>query len=224
MNVGSHPRARAGFTLVELMIASLIFSMVIAGLAAIYSTAFSQSTRVLTETRAQGMGIISLRSLETEVSFASKIDEPIKNAAGPVLRGCWNVATDGQDVTVYVNGPKPPLHTFAFCAQPAATNGCTGNNAPECLFYYRWDAACVNPGLTTANCGSVVMGVTPTMIASNVTHLPGNVPYFSRVPSDSTMDNGIRAAFIANQPATPAHPLVSYQIDVLLESQFNGLP
>lgn len=155
------PSRAAGFTLVELMLATLIFSMVIAGFAAIYTTAFSQSGTVLRDARLKSVSMVSTKSITRKMAVATRVDLPPRGASGMVLTGCERMAPDNDTMGFGSSS------AFGFCIQPGAANGCgTANNPAPCLFMHTWNA-CPPPALNSSNCGAALGGQVE-MLASRV--------------------------------------------------------
>lgn len=215
-------RRPAGFTLVELMLASLIFSMVVAGLAAIYSTAYHQSGRIITDSRLKSTAAIALRQVTQEVVSATRFLEPGPGASGSCLRGCSNVATDGTLITT-----AQPVTSFGFCVQAATLGSCAAPDAPPpCLVYYRWTGpgVCPPPALGAGNCGSTVNGVAPFVLASHleVSADPTMPQYFTRNTSQKSWGTSVRVAFQVSRDATPSMPKAIYEVDTIVSGQFDG--
>ncbi|TPW21714.1 MAG: hypothetical protein FD126_410 [Elusimicrobia bacterium] len=161
-------RPASGFTLVEMMIATLIFSMVIAGFAAIYTTAFSQSGAVLRDARLKSIAMISFKNITKKMASATRVDLPLAGASGTAMTGCAQMAPDGDPMGFGSSS------AFGFCIQTGTSNGCgTADNPPPCLFMYTW-AACPPPALNTGNCGSALGAVEVEMLASKVL-VPGPI-------------------------------------------------
>lgn len=169
----SASRRASGFTLVEMMIATLIFSMVIAGFAAIYTTAFSQSGAVLRDARLKSNMMVAFKNINKRMASATWITQPAMGSSGTALAACTNRAPDDQP---NFNGVIPNLDpAFGFCVQTGISNGCgSSDNGPPCLFKYTW-AACPPPALNTGNCGAALGALEVEMLASGVL-VPGPSP------------------------------------------------
>lgn len=216
----SRARLRAGFTLVELMLASLIFSMVVAGLAAIYSTAYHQSGRIITDSRLKSTAAIALRQVTQEVVAATRFYEPAPGASGSYLRGCSNMATDGTVITA-----AQPVSSFGFCVQGAAQGACAApDSPPPCLVYYRWPNVCPPPVLNAGNCGATVNGVAPFVLASHleVSADPTMPQYFTRNTAQKSWGTSVRVAFQVSRDATQSMPKAIYEVDTIVSGQFDG--
>lgn len=233
----SHPGRRAGFTIVELIIASLIFSMVIAGLAVIYTTALNQTGIIVMSTKVQAMGNVSWRAFSREVPAATVLFMPVKDGFGSFLTGCNQNAPNGVDFKNFIPGTPLP-RSFAFCVQPGAINGCPDANSPVpgippnpqgCLFYYNWpaNAACYNPVINAGNCGTTINNATAVLIASLVENnpvMPG--AYFSRAAANLALPNGVRVAYqLRRSPTKAGQATTIFVVDEILSAQFNpGIP
>jgi len=223
--------SRSGFTIVELMISSLLFSMVIAALAAIYATAFGQSGRVFREGRTKMMANMSMRSIMREVAQSTRIDLPAKNSAGTQLSGCTNAKSNSTRITT-----AEPSIRFHFCVR--ATNRATGQpcdgdpDVAPCLFYYSRSVAgsCVASDVTSASCGNnaAVMGV-PQLLASGLevgTGMPGNI-YFTRMGGathKSDEDNAVRVSYKVTRPPFNNMPKLVYEVDTTASGHFGVRP
>lgn len=200
-----------GFTLVELMLATLIFSMVIAGLAAIYSTAFSQSGAVLRDARLKSSAMIAYKDMTQRLVGATRLDSPTATGSGSVLRGCTNMAPDGVQNTTAIG-----FSSFGFCVQPGAVGACGSATSPApCLFSYNWPNVCPAPALTNANCGNAVSGVPPEMLASRVLVPAAYANYFVRT------GNSVRMSFTFRRDATGKIPTMNYEVSTVGHGQFD---
>ncbi len=234
-------RGRAGgFTLVELMVASTIFSMVIAALAAIYLAAFGQSGRTFREGRTKMMGNMAMNAFMNEVGQASYIEIPAKNASGTEVSGCQNrrSATDGGKNKAGVNSRR--FHLCVRTTNLAGSTLCNNTlpnpqnplNSPPCLFYYSVSSAgnCPNTDVTPATCGanSSALG-SPQMLASGLeiaTGMPADT-YFTRnggAGLNTPEDNVVRAAFKVTRPPWGVHPKLFYDVDTTATAQFGVSP
>lgn len=209
-----------GFTLVELMLASLIFSMVVAGLAAIYSTAFKQSGKIITDTRVKSTAAIALRHITQQLASVNRIDEPANGASGSVVRACSNVATDGNQITTAVG-----ISAVAFCVQPGTVGLCASPGAPPpCLFYYGFAGICPAPAVSAANCGTTISGVAPFLLGAHLeaSSNPTMPDYFSRSSGGANTGNLLRVAFQISRDATATQPKVIYNVDTMVAGQFDA--
>lgn len=208
----SAPRRAAGFTLVELMIASLIFSMVIAGFAAIYSTAFSQSGQVLREARLKSNGLVSFKSITKQMAAATRIDQPAAGASGSVLTGCANMAPDS---TQHVAGG---VSAFGFCIQTGSVGACgTPDTPPPCLFSYAWNT-CPSPGLSSGNCGNTVGSSAAQLLSSRVLLPSGYTDYFMRAGTGSA----VRISMQYRRDASGKIPEMNYEVTTVAHGHFDS--
>jgi len=238
---------RGGFSLVELMIASLLFAMVVAGLAAIYATVFKQAGRTLGDSIVKNQAAVAMRSLQMEMTQGSGIVTPAPGAASNHLRGCRNFRADtgAPIVSFYAGGGTVESGCFHFCVRPAAGGDSSvaceapGQSPPTnrpapCLYHYpstaggAWGVPGVNfsnlPAVDDGSCGQSRGGVIPRLLASGIEPVPGAAGYFSRdsgvVGGSTERGNTIRASFIVTREKTHAHPKLSYEVDSTLEFQF----
>ncbi|MFH1726727.1 MAG: hypothetical protein ABII00_19130 [Elusimicrobiota bacterium] len=214
---GRFERGDAGFSLAELVIASLLFSMVIAGLAAIYGTVFQQSGRILGNSRIKNQAAYALRAMQNQVTVATHLEDPPRGVPGSQLSGCRNAKPDGTRIV-----PSPEKHgSFGFCLRNTAIRLCqVPGNSPPCLFYYYWPNICPPPQVTPANCGNPVSGVSPEVLASEVEGGAGGGNVFER--SQEITD--VRIAFAVTKAKTRSHPKLSYAVDTTLHAHFGVSP
>ncbi|TBR23995.1 prepilin-type N-terminal cleavage/methylation domain-containing protein [bacterium] len=206
-----------GFTLVELMLATLIFSMVIAGLAAIYTTAFSQSGAVLRDARLKTTAMVAFKGMTQNLVSATRLDSPPKGGSGNVLRGCTNMAPDGVQNTAAV-----AFGSFGYCVQPGAVGTCGTPEAPApCLYQYNWANICPSPVLSNGNCGSTVGGAVPEFVASRVM-VPASIPnYFVRTTAMAA-GNQVHIGMVFQRDATGKIPVMQYEVQTVANTQFDA--
>jgi len=232
---GALMKKKDGFTIVELIIASLLFSMVIAALSAIYATAFGQSGRTFRESRTKLMATMSMRALMREMAQATRIDLPSKNSSGSHLTGCSNARTDSTRVTT-LNGEKS--RRFHFCVRMINRSSglCDGDpDAAPCLFYYSNEVTgnCPATDVTSTNCGGTTGLGTPELLASGLEE----VPDFSTIVPTSGFyifsrdqdyfaqeDNGVRISYFVTRPPGPNSPKLYFQVDTNAISQYGVRP
>lgn len=212
----------SGFTLVELMLATLIFSMVIAGLAAIYTTAFSQSGAVLRDARLKSTAMISFKTITQGLVSATRLDSPAKNGSGAILSGCTNMAPDGVQNTAALS-----FGSFAYCVQPNAVGLCQDPNDPNsvrpapCLFSYTWTNTCPPPGVTVANCGNSIGGVAGAFMASRVMVPTGLPNYFVRTTAMAA-GNQVHIGMVFQRNASGKIPMMQFRVDTVANTQFDA--
>ncbi|OIO09560.1 MAG: hypothetical protein AUJ52_06240 [Elusimicrobia bacterium CG1_02_63_36] len=225
---GSVMKKSDGFTIVELIIASLLFSMVIAALSAIYATAFGQSGRTFRESRTKLMATMSMRALMRETAQATRIDLPAQDSYGRELSGCSNAKSDSTRITTAQQSTR-----FHFCVRNSNLGSglCDGDpDAAPCLFYYTRSVSgnCPASDVTVSNCGNTTgtMG-TPQLLASGLEEL-STMPsdgYFSRRDGDFAQeDNAVRIAYNVTRPPGPNSPKLYFQVDTSASSQFGVRP
>lgn len=207
----SVPRRAAGFTLVELMIASLIFSMVIAGFAAIYSTAFSQSGQVLREARLKSTGLVSFKAITRQMAAATRVDQPPVGGSGSVLTGCARMAPDGDPMGF------PSATSFGFCIQTGSVGACGGPDAPPpCLFSYLWSVCPPPPpALSPGSCGSAAPA---QLMASRVLLPAGYADYFMRAGTGSA----VRISMQYRRDASGKIPQMNYEVSTVAHGHFDS--
>ncbi len=178
---------RAGFTLVELVIATLIFGFMMTSLATIYSTANKHMFQNYRLNTFKSSASIAMKAITTRLQEANRIDAPGLNASGSILAFAVNV---DQRNGCYPINPVEPSSWHYFCHSTQVTP----DNCPSgsCLFYHTGPIAggggCPGGLAWTqtypAFCGPGGGGIV-TLLASYI--YPGSNPVlFSRQPSDVT--------------------------------------
>jgi hypothetical protein len=210
------------------MIASLLFSLVIAALSAIYTTAFGQSGRTFREGRTKLMASMSMRAIMRETSQATRIDRPSQNSYGRHLSGCSNAKADSTRIE-----PSLPATRFHFCVRLTNRGSglCDGDpDAAPCLFYYSSSVSGNCPAsniVNDSNCGNSTTLGTPQLLASGLetlTSMPSN-GYFSRRPSDfAEEDNAVRIAYSVTRPPGFNSPKLVFQVDTTASAHFGVRP
>lgn len=213
-------RSEAGFTLVELLLAVVIFSMVMGGLAVIHSSAFKQGGRMVYDARIKHMATISQRALQMEITEATLLEIPALGASGRHVRGYKNVAVDGFQP---MSGNAGDTKWFHFCVSNNIVGSCGLTNYPVgCLWYYSAPGA-APPVIDDGVCGNAAGGVTPQLLATHITStvagVVGTDAYFTRDPANGVQeDNQVRANFRMMQGATQN---IGSPIRFELDSNFN---
>ena len=200
------------------MIASLIFSIMISGFAAIYTTAFSQGGAVTRDSRLRTSAMIAFKGMNLMLVGATRLDQPGLNSSGNVLRGCRNFSPDGVRHTLLV-----PVDSFAYCVQPGGIGGCGTVAAPApCLFSYRWNG-CPAPAVSAGNCGANISGAVPDMLSPRVLYpaLPATQNHFIRLNSQAA-GNQIHIQFVFQRDATGKIPTLRYEINTVAHTQVDG--
>lgn len=222
----SASRRSAGFTLVEMMIATLIFSMVIAGFAAIYTTAFSQSGAVLRDARLKSVTMVNFKSITKKMAAATRVDQPAAASNGTALTGCERMAPDNDTMGF------GSTSAFGFCIQTGNSNGCgTADNPAPCLFSYAW-ASCPPPSLNTGNCGATLGAIEVEMLASRVLVPSPNNPtdicstttsFYAGAPNYFTRGgNDVRIAMRLCRPAGGKVPVMWFDNVTVAHGQFDS--
>jgi prepilin-type N-terminal cleavage/methylation domain-containing protein len=115
-------KKRAGFTLVELIVASLIFAFMMTSLATIYSTSnrymFQNYRANIIKTNVG----VSVKAIQNHLSLATRIDQPSGLNAGTALGASGNVLAFAENVD-QMNGCYPitasaPASWHYFCLAP----------------------------------------------------------------------------------------------------------
>ncbi|MFH1618735.1 MAG: type II secretion system protein [bacterium] len=102
-----------GFTLVEVLVAVLIFSLVITGLAAIYATSQRYLSQSFKQNLIKGEIAMAAKTVTRALNLATRIDSPASGQEGDTLAFAVNIAEDG--CRPMVSGP--PTEWYYFCAK-----------------------------------------------------------------------------------------------------------
>ena len=228
-------RGDKGFTLAELMVASLLFAMVIAGLATIYATLFKQTGRVMSENMLKNQATVAMRAIKQEIGQATMLTVPALGSSSNHLAGCRNLLSDGTIVEssakAYMEGASSGFGfgCFRFCVRPTELVGSqclTGSQTPPpCLFYYRPESGLVavgwrnqpnsppGPAVDDSTCGTSVGGILPQQLASNLVLPTGVGNYFNRTGAGAVEGNVVRTAFVLRKDKGPNHGRLVYEVD-----------
>lgn len=164
---------RAGFTLIEVVVATLIFGFMLTSLAVVYSTATKHMSQNYRLNTCKSAASVAMKTITSRLQEANRIDAPLPNADGPRLAFAINVDQADQGGCYPINpqaaaswhyfcllGDKLYYHTSAI----AGGGGCPGGAA--------WGST------YPAFCGPGGGG-TVTLLAEYVVPIPA-VPLFSR--------------------------------------------
>lgn len=178
---------RAGFTLAELVVATLIFGFMVASLATIYSTANKHMFQNYRMNTFKSSASVAMKAITTRLQAANRIDAPGPNASGSNLAFAVNVDQNG---CYPVNSGEVSSWHY-FCRSGVIPGECPQGN---CLYYHTgtiaggagcpggaaWAASYPVPSCGCAGCGTV------TQLVSSV--YPGATPpLFSRLNGDVNM-------------------------------------
>jgi prepilin-type N-terminal cleavage/methylation domain-containing protein len=204
-----------GFTLVEIMIATFIFSLVMAALSVIYSTAYRQGTRMLHDMKLKGMAIVSLRSIESELQEATRLDAPAAGAAGNILEGFKNYGATHNPASPYQRlTDSEEVEWFHFCVSDVIDDKCAVDlqHEPKCLWMYTGVGTTINGG-TAIDCGNDAGGIILSSRLEKETF--GEDEYFSRKPAPAVDErNQVRVNWVYRIPALNIDsPMLSYKVD-----------
>lgn len=237
-------RNREGFTLVELMVASLLFALVVAGLAAIYATVFKQARRILVENRVKNQAAYAMKAVKMELAQATSAELPAAGTSGQHLSGCRGFKADGAPMVSTAGGFGAfDTGCFHFCVRTTPGGGtadtsCTsaGQDPPSerpaaCLYYYppgsgAWGGP-PPPTVTDSTCGDTVGGVAPELLAFGLRQAPQaagpDLPYFDK-PDIAKTGNTIRMDFVVVKERDSARnePEMTYQVGSSIEFEGAG--
>jgi prepilin-type N-terminal cleavage/methylation domain-containing protein len=211
---------RSGFTLVEIMISVFIFSLVMAALSVIYSTAYRQGTRMLRDMKLKGMAIVALRTMENQLQSATRLDKPAVGTAGDVIEGFKNYGPTYDPASPYKRlTDSEEVSWFHYCLSDAIPGKCdvTLQHQPRCLWGYTGAGTSVG----AIDCGTTSGGV---LLASLITNDPawGSTGFFSRSTTHGVDErNQVRVHWWMQIPATNTQPMLQYKVDSTFSLHFS---
>ncbi len=163
------PRGRtAGLTLIELVIAIGLSSLVLLGLASVWVPVLGTQVTLSKSAGAQGQSLLGYKGLVREVSGASEVYDPpppaALSSASDTLSGCSNYSSAKGAGAQGLLDPSASNESFYFCVDGGGTLYMTTRTGSP--------AACP---MAPPACGAA-----PAMaLAQNVSHI-GATPYFRR--------------------------------------------
>ena len=173
---------RKGFTLAELVIATLIFGFMAASLTTIFSTAHKHMFQNYRMNTFKSNASVAMKTLTARLQEANRIDLPGPGASGDTLAFVVNV---DQLTGCYPVNPSESVTWHYFCRSGVVTAACPSGS---CLYYHTGPingggAGCPNgpfwAGSYSVSCGN--FGGTVTQLASFVNFAS---PLFSRQGND----------------------------------------
>lgn len=155
---------RKGFTLAELVVATLIFGFMVTSLATIYSTANKHMFQNYRMNAFKSDASIAMKTITTRLQAANRIDSPAPNASGASLAFAVNVDQMGCYPVNAQEASATAWHYFCYSAQ--VTPECPSGS---CLYHHTgaiaggggcpggaaWGASYPVPTCGCAGCGTV---------------------------------------------------------------------
>ncbi len=123
-------RQSAGFTLAELIIATLIFGFMVASLSTLYSTANKHMFQSYRADKFKSEGSMAMKTITSRLQEANRIDSPALNATGTTLAFADNV---DQLSGCYPINASEPVSWHYFCRSTIVSNDCQSGS---CLYYH----------------------------------------------------------------------------------------
>jgi len=123
---------RKGFTLIEFLIAILLFGFMAMSLATIYSTAHKHMFQNYRQNTVKANASVAMKTITSRLQQGNRIDLPLPGESGNILAFAVNV---DQVSGCYPVNPDTPSMTawHYFCYLPGVTAQCPLGN---CLFYH----------------------------------------------------------------------------------------
>ena len=177
-------RKSAGFTLAELIIATLIFGLMVASLSTLYSTANKHMFQNYRMDKIKSDASVAMKSITSRLSEANRIDSPALNATGSILAFAVNV--DQLTACYPVNNSEAV--TWHYFCRSGITQECPLGG---CLYYHTgtiaggggcpgaaWTPTYPVPTCGCAGCGTVTLLTSFVDVSAN--------PLFSRQVAGSS--------------------------------------
>ncbi|MEW5951736.1 MAG: prepilin-type N-terminal cleavage/methylation domain-containing protein [Elusimicrobia bacterium] len=198
-------KKRKAFTLVEMMVALVIFSFMLMSMSSIYITAEKHMFQNYRHDRMRTSLTSAMKFLKTTMAQASRIDSPVFGNNSNILAFASNVDPNG---CYPIDGVAANSRWHYFCMTncPAGYTGITpGYGTPQCLYYHTQaiaggggcpGGAAWNPGgAYPLTCGIQTRGAgeTVTLLMPFVA-TPPNAPNFLFSRSGTLERNTVRAA------------------------------
>ncbi len=200
-----------GFTLVEMIVALLLSSLVMVGLIDITASIIAQHFEGIRRGRVDSETLYSLDQMRLELEAATYYSYP--NTSSPAtmsIQGCGNYFSATSPGTQIYTGPGATISSFAYCLE----NKCTGSNSNLCdpsgytgpydlIRYY-------NPNGCPISCGG---GTPQTLVYQNVylepiSLNPSGQPFVLNRPL-----GGVDVHMIIGYPVLAGETPTYYQID-----------
>ena len=184
------PRDGGGFTIAELLITTMIASMIFATLAAFYSTGVRYQVSGLHRMVIQNRALVALRAVQSQVAQATVLTSPAAGVPSSVLEGGINVRPGDLGEMVNLTGGEDRRY-FHFCVGNTSTATCPPDSGhqPRCLWLYTgpWPAPPITCGLSSGG----------QLLAS---------PLTTAQPFSLPFPNLLRVSFEVVRPADAAVP------------------
>ncbi len=180
---------RAGFTLAELIITTLIFGFMVTSLATIYSTANKHMFQNYRINTFKSNASIAMKTITTRLQEANRIDAPGLNVSGSILAFAVNI--DKMSGCYPVN-PAEVSSWHYFCHSSQITADCPSGS---CLYYHT--AVIAGGGICPS--GPAWSGIYPVAFCGpggggTVTLLSSYL--FPRIPAPALFSRGASSAIV----------------------------
>jgi len=214
-------KKRSAFTLMELMVAILIFGFMSAAMASIYSTANRAMFQNYRGNFVKGGVTVSMRAINNVMAQATRIDSPLAGAKGNILSLAANV---DQLTGCYPVKTGVPVVAHYFCAEGSnfwynsATVG--ANGACACPPSGSLAGTCGNALPYPAVCGSGGSGTWVQLMSSSL-YYPNN-DVFSRRSAEGVNDNmAVRVSVTGKWAPTGGLTTLQRNVNFTLQSTFS---
>ncbi len=199
----SRRRALHGFTLIELIVAIVIFLMFMGAVYGIYSTAYAAMTRTEEQQEVYQTGRVLLAQLSAEVAGAY---QPATASTSALI---------GEDAT---DGDGLPADTLTLLTTSRAGDGTTAVSDQCQVSYHMADASddlpglyveeVWHPGLEPANATPVRRLLSPLVVGFNCRYLPVGDDWLDAWGEQTTLPMAVRIELMLRAARADAKPIV----------------
>ena len=203
----------AGFTLIELTVATLISAIIMAGLGGLLLTTFNAQIKAMREARVQMAASVLSKSLERDIYEANHVVSPAVNSQSTMLEAYIGQMHSGGG-TPWVSPTGAASFTWVYYCWKAADSS---------IYYYNQSYSVGTvPAPPACGSGSYVMKFgAPTLKIVAETLTSPNI--FQRSPG-ANPNNIVQVSFTIQAIPQAGQPNPSLNIDLNLQSQYAGLP
>ena len=151
--------ASAGFTLIEMITALLLSSLVLVGLLDISTNMLRRQFEGIRYGKVDSSTLLSLSQMTQTIEAATYLSQPVQGSGSMQVLGCSNYSSTmaGQSPFTGQINPSQPVTWFAYCVENNCQGGvnCNGNQGPWDLDYY-WGSGACSPACDSGNPNKLV--------------------------------------------------------------------